>query len=171
MRSRMMLMASPYRKTAKAYILYRKQHENIRDIVNTANIDLIGRYIEKTDWQVNENSNMGYSLQGLNNYVASEISKVYWLNKIYPKEIKEAQINGDFHIHDLNTLSVYCVGWDLADLLMSGFKGAEGKAESGSCKALQAARWAMLSTSSTRSRARRREPRHSPTSTRCLRHS
>lgn len=128
------LMASPYRKTAKAYILYRKQHENIRDIVNTANTDLIGRYIEKTDWQVNENSNMGYSLQGLNNYIASEISKVYWLNKIYPKEIKEAQIRGDFHIHDLNTLSVYCVGWDLADLLMSGFKGAEGKVESGPAK-------------------------------------
>ncbi len=124
------LIASQYHRTAKAYILYRSQHSDMREIMNLASVDLMGKYLEKTDWQVNENSNMDYSLQGLNNYVASEISKIYWLNKIYPKEIKEAQLNADFHIHDLNTLAVYCVGWDLSDLLMNGFKGARGKAES-----------------------------------------
>ena len=124
------LLSSQYRKTAKAYILYREQHANLRNIINTANVDLIGQYLEKLDWQVNENSNMDYSLQGLNNYVSSEISKVYWLNKIYPKEIRDSQSNGDFHIHDLNTLAVYCVGWDLTDLLTSGFRGAKGKIES-----------------------------------------
>ncbi len=124
------LIASQYHRTAKAYILYRRQHSNMREIMNLASVDLMAQYLDRLDWQVNENSNMGYSLQGLNNYVASEISKIYWLNKIYPKEIKEAQINADFHIHDLNTLSVYCVGWDLNDLLMSGFRGARGKSES-----------------------------------------
>jgi anaerobic ribonucleoside-triphosphate reductase len=73
---------------------------------------------------------MAYSLQGLNNYISSEISKIYWLNKIYPPEIRLAHTDGDFHIHDLGILSVYCVGWDLEDLLMQGFKGAMGKVES-----------------------------------------
>jgi ribonucleoside-triphosphate reductase len=124
------LIASQYHRTAKAYILYRSQHSDMREIMNLASVDLMGSYLDRIDWQVNENSNMDYSLQGLNNYVASEISKIYWLNKIYPNEIKEAQLNADFHIHDLNTLAVYCVGWDLSDLLMSGFRGARGKAES-----------------------------------------
>ena len=130
----------------------------------------MGQYLDRLDWQVNENSNMDYSLQGLNNYVSSEISKVYWLNKIYPKEIKEAQLNADFHIHDLNTLSVYCVGWDLADLLMSGFKGAKGKAESAPARHFRTA-LGQWSTSSTRCRGRRQGPRHSPISTPCLRPS
>ena len=67
---------------------------------------------------------MAFSLQGLNNYISSEINKVYWLNKVYPPEIRQAHINGEFHIHDLNILSVYCVGWDLYDLLMEGVKEA-----------------------------------------------
>jgi ribonucleoside-triphosphate reductase len=124
------LLASPYKKTAKAYIIYRDQHARIRDMVSTAGVKLIDQYLEKLDWQVNENSNMAYSLQGLNNYIASEVSKTYWLNKIYPPEIREAHSSGDMHIHDLGQLSVYCVGWDLMDLLLTGFKGAEGKVES-----------------------------------------
>ncbi len=124
------LLSSSYRKTAKAYIIYREQHNQIREITSKANIDLVNQYLEKTDWQVNENSNMAFSLQGLNNYISSEISKIYWLNKIYSKNIKQAHLNGDFHIHDLNLLSVYCVGWDLFDLLLEGFKGATGKIES-----------------------------------------
>ncbi|MEM2918193.1 MAG: ribonucleoside triphosphate reductase [Candidatus Altiarchaeota archaeon] len=133
------LLSSPYKKTAKAYIIYREQHAKIREIAQKAEVDLIEQYLEKTDWQVNENSNMTYSLQGLNNYVSSEISKIYWLNKIYPKEIKEAHLNGYFHIHDLNILSVYCVGWDLYDLLVEGFKGAPGKVESKPAKHFRAA--------------------------------
>lgn len=124
------LLSSPFKATAKAYIIYRDQHSKIREIVSNAEISLIDKYLEKLDWQVKENSNMAYSLQGLNNYIASEVSKIYWLNKIYPPEIKNPHLDGDFHIHDLGLISVYCVGWDLKDLLMIGFKGAIGKIES-----------------------------------------
>ena len=82
------LITSPYRKTAKAYILYREQHAQIREIANKFNTDLVSRYLNKDDWRVNENSNMAFSLQGLNQYISSEISKTYWLNKVYPDEIK-----------------------------------------------------------------------------------
>lgn len=124
------LLSSPYRRTAKAYIIYREQHARIREIAARAGVDLVDQYLKQLDWQVNENSNMAFSLQGLNNYISSEISKIYWLNKIYPPEIRERHLSGDFHIHDLNILSVYCVGWDLYDLLLEGFKGAPGKVES-----------------------------------------
>jgi ribonucleoside-triphosphate reductase (formate) len=133
------LLSSQYRRTAKAYIIYRDQHTRIREIVSGADVDLIDRYLERADWQVNENSNMAYSLQGLNNYVSSEISKIYWLNKIYPPEIRLAHGDGDFHIHDLGILSVYCVGWDLEDLLIQGFRGAPGKVESKPAKHLRSA--------------------------------
>lgn len=124
------LLTSPYKASAKAYILYREQHSKIRDIVSNFNVDLIDQYLSKKDWQVNENSNMSYSLQGLNNYISSEISKIYWLNKIYTPQIKNAHSDGNLHIHDLGILGVYCVGWDLYDLLLTGFKGVSGKVES-----------------------------------------
>ncbi len=133
------LLASPYKKTAKAYIIYRDQHSRIRELVSTAGVKLIDQYLEKLDWQVNENSNMAYSLQGLNNYIASEVSKTYWLSKIYPPEIREAHMGGDMHIHDLGQLSVYCVGWDLMDVLLTGFCGAEGKVESSPAKHFRSA--------------------------------
>jgi ribonucleoside-triphosphate reductase len=133
------LLNSPYNKTAKAYILYRAQHAGIRDIVDNANVRLMDQYLEKLDWQVKENSNMSFSLQGLNNYISSEISKLYWLNKIYPADIKQAHLQGDLHIHDLSVLSVYCVGWDLQDLLLEGFKGVSGKVESKPPKHLRTA--------------------------------
>ncbi len=124
------LLASPFKQTAKAYILYRDQHARIREMVRKADVDLIEKYLERLDWKVKENSNMSYSLQGLNNYISSEISKIYWLNEIYTPEVRKAHSSGDIHIHDLGQLSVYCVGWDLQDLLLSGFRGAPGKAES-----------------------------------------
>ena len=124
------IIDSPFKKTAKAYILYRDQHSKLREISLKSHVELIDSYLNKADWQVNENSNMSYSLQGLNNYISSELSKIYWLNKIYPVEIREAHLSGDFHLHDLGLLSVYCVGWDLYDLLVNGFKGASGKVES-----------------------------------------
>ncbi len=133
------LLSSPYRKTAKAYIIYRDQHARLRELANKMEIDLVDQYLKKTDWKINENSNMDYSLQGLNNYISSELSKIYWLNEIYPPEIKKAHTDGDFHIHDLSLLSVYCVGWDLNDLLLEGFKGASGKVESGPAKHLRSA--------------------------------
>ena len=133
------LMESPYRRTAKAYILYRDQHRAIREIAETAHVDLIDGYLSRSDWQVNENSNMDFSLQGLNNYLAAETSKTYWLNKIYPENIRNAHRNGDFHIHDLSELSVYCVGWDLFELLVEGFRGVPGKVESAPARHLRTA--------------------------------
>ena len=133
------LLNSIYKKSAKAYIIYREQHRKIRELISSAKVDLIDRYLEKKDWKVKENSNMGYSLQGLNNYIGSELSQVYWLNNIYPSEIKNEHILGNIHIHDLSQLSVYCVGWDLMDLLLTGFKGATGKVESSPAKHFRSA--------------------------------
>ncbi|MDD3905734.1 MAG: ribonucleoside triphosphate reductase [Candidatus Omnitrophica bacterium] len=133
------LIASPYKKAAKAFILYRDEHARIREITSKFNVNLVDQYINNMDWQVKENSNMGFSLQGLNNYLSSEVSKIYWLNKIYTNNIKEAHLGGDFHIHDLGILSAYCVGWDLQDLLLTGFKGVRGKAEAKPAKHLRTA--------------------------------
>ncbi len=133
------LLDSPYYKTAKAYIIYREQHAQIRNIAAMANVDLVEHYIRKLDWKIKENSNMCYSLQGLNNYISSDVTSEYWLNKIYPPRIREAHRSGDIHLHDLSLLSVYCVGWDLKDLLRQGFKGVEGKVESAPPKHLRTA--------------------------------
>ena len=121
------LQDSDYKKTAKSYMLYRDQQARLRDFAKSASVDMVDQYLQCLDWEVNENSNMTYSIQGLNNYISSNISKQYWLNKLYSSEIREAHTNGDIHIHDLNMLSVYCVGWDLKDLLMQGFTGVQGK--------------------------------------------
>ncbi len=126
------LIENGHAQTAKAYILHRKQHEDIRNI-RTLFLDVeqtVERYITREDWRINENSNMSYSLQGLNNHIATTLTSQYWLNRIYPKPIREAHVNGDLHIHDLGLLSVYCCGWDLRDLLLKGFRGVEGKVES-----------------------------------------
>ncbi|PKN26489.1 MAG: ribonucleoside triphosphate reductase [Deltaproteobacteria bacterium HGW-Deltaproteobacteria-21] len=133
------LLDSPFYKTAKAYILYREQHAQIRAIVSSAGVDMVEDYIQKLDWRVNENSNMCYSLQGLNNYISSDITSEYWLNRIYPPEIRDGHREGDIHIHDLSLLSVYCVGWDLRDLLKQGFRGVQGKVESSPPKHLRSA--------------------------------
>ncbi len=133
------LLDSPYYMTAKSYILYREQHAQIRNITTKANVDLVEHYIQKMDWRIKENSNMCYSLQGLNNYISSDVTSEYWLNSIYPPEIRRAHKTGDIHIHDLSLLSVYCVGWDLKDLLNQGFKGVEGKVESAPPKHLRSA--------------------------------
>lgn len=126
------LIENGHAQVAKAYILYRKQHETLRETREfmKKSIEAIDSYLTQEDWRVNENANMGYSLQGLNNHIASNITSNYWLNKIYPSYIAEAHIQGDFHIHDLGMLSVYCCGWDLKDLLLKGFAGAYGKVQS-----------------------------------------
>lgn len=113
---------------AKAYILYRELHNKIRNINSLIDSDeLVNNYIRKLDWRVRENSNMTYSLQGLNNHVASLISANFWLNQIYSKEIGEAHTGGDLHLHDLAILAAYCCGWDLHDFLVKGFGGVPGK--------------------------------------------
>lgn len=133
------LLDSTFSLTAKAYILYREQHARLRELSTTANLDLVDHYIGKLDWKVRENSNMCYSLQGLNNYISSDVTSEYWLNRIYPPEIRAAHKAGDFHIHDLSLLSVYCVGWDLKDLLREGFRGVPGKVESAPPRHLRSA--------------------------------
>ena len=91
---------------------------------------LINEYLERSDWRVNENSNMNYSLQGLNNHIIAAVSAKYWLEEVYPAEIRDAHVQGDFHIHDLGLLAPYCCGWNLEDLLLKGFAGVNEKVES-----------------------------------------
>jgi anaerobic ribonucleoside-triphosphate reductase len=118
-------------QTAKAYILYRKQHQDMRELAALlSSADLVDQYLEIDDWRVKENSNMSYSLQGLNNYLSSTVIAKYWISRIYPANIAKAHFSGDLHIHDLGVLGPYCVGWDIADLLLSGFGGVPGKIES-----------------------------------------
>ena len=126
------LILNDYTETAKAYILYREQRRRIREAETAIDeaVDMVDQYIEETDWQVKENANMAYSLQGLNHYIVSNVAKKYWLSKIYPQEIRQAADNGDFHIHNLDFLGCYCQGWDLYDLLLKGFSGVKGKIES-----------------------------------------
>ncbi len=123
------LMILDFEETAKAYILYREKRRKLRDTEASLEeaIDLVDKYLKELDWQVKENSNMAYSLQGLNNYISSIVSSKYWMERVYAKEIKRAHEEGDFHIHDLDKLAAYCCGWDLQDLLTKGFTGVPGK--------------------------------------------
>jgi len=126
-----MIIENGHAQTAKAYILYRKQHADMRELAALlSSADLVDQYLEVEDWRVKENSNMSYSLQGLNNYLSSTVIAKYWISRIYPERIAEAHFSGDIHIHDLGVLGPYCVGWDVSDLLMSGFGGVSGKIES-----------------------------------------
>jgi len=126
-----MVIENGHARTAKAYILYRKQHQDMRELAALlSSADLVDQYLEIEDWRVRENSNMSYSLQGLNNYLSSTVIAKYWITRIYPPNISEAHFSGDIHIHNLGVLGPYCVGWDLRDLLLSGFGGVSGKIES-----------------------------------------
>ena len=136
-----LLIEGNYVDVAKAYILYRAQHSRIRDTERMLREgkNLISRYLDRLDWKIKENSNMSYSLQGLNNYISSDITASYWLNEIYPQRVREAHSSGDLHIHDLSLLAVYCCGWDLQDLLMNGFTGVKTKTCARSPKHFRAA--------------------------------
>ena len=135
------LIINGYSETAKSYILYREQHRRIREATTAIDeaVDMVDDYIGEMDWQVKENANMAYSLQGLHEYINSAVTKKYWLGKIYPKEIRDVNQSGDFHIHDLDKLSCYCQGWDLYDLLLRGFSGVPGKVSSKPAKHLRPA--------------------------------
>ena len=125
------LIAAGHVRVAKAYILYRKQHEDLREMRGLLDeLPLVEDYLQDRDWRVRENSNMTFSLQGLNTHITDKIISRYWLGRIYPDTIREAHVSGDFHVHDLGTLGAYCVGWDLRDLLLRGFRGVRGKVES-----------------------------------------
>jgi ribonucleoside-triphosphate reductase len=116
---------------AKTYILYRDQHRQLRDInKGTSDEKLMEDYLGRADWRLKENSNMSFSVQGLNNYIASAVSARYWLDKLYPENIRAAHVSGALHIHDLGLLAPYCCGWDLKDLLTKGFQGVPEKVQS-----------------------------------------
>ena len=127
-------------ETAKAYILYREQRRRIREAITVSEeaVNRVDQYLEKLDWEVQENANMAFSLQGLNHYGVTYIIKKYWLNKIYPKTIREVDESGDLHLHDLDSLACYCMGWDLYDLLLKGFGGVSGKVETKPAKHFRA---------------------------------
>jgi ribonucleoside-triphosphate reductase (formate) len=134
------LIKGGHDKTAKAYILYRHQRELLRkteDMVN--NFELVNQYVSQEDWRVRENSNMAYSLQGMNFNIAGRVVSNYWLGRVYPEEIALAHKGSDIHIHDLDCLAAYCVGWDLKQLLLEGFTGVRGKVASKPAKHLRSA--------------------------------
>ncbi len=127
-------------KIAKAYILYRRQRAEIRELRRLIDSEaLVEKYLDQLDWRVRENANMDYSLQGLNYHIFSAVTSQYWLSKIYPEEIKKAHLEADFHIHDLGIFAAYCTGWDLKDLLLKGFGGVNTKVESKPPKHLRTA--------------------------------
>ncbi len=124
-------------KAAKLYILYRAQHDKMREgkklMMDVQ--DLVASYIDREDWRVNENSNAGYSYASLLNHVSGTVIAHYTLSNIYPKEIADAHTNADFHLHDLSCGIVgYCAGWSLRQLLMEGFRGRGGRASAGPAK-------------------------------------
>ncbi|MCH5150440.1 MAG: ribonucleoside triphosphate reductase [Spirochaetales bacterium] len=117
---------------AKAYILYRAKHQNIRntkELMLNINETMDG-YLRQSDWRVNENANVNYSLGGLILHNSGSITANYWLKNIYPEEVANAHINADFHIHDLSMFSGYCAGWSLRQLIEEGLGGVEGKISS-----------------------------------------
>lgn len=125
------LIEAGYVRTAKSYILYRKQHTDLRQLGGLMEeMPLVDDYLNDRDWRVRENSNMSFSLQGLNTHITENIISRYWLTKVYTQQVRETHDRGDFHLHDLGTLGAYCVGWDLEDLLKRGFRGVRGKVES-----------------------------------------
>ncbi len=140
------LIAHGLSEVAKAYILYREKRKQAREIGKAIvdGVNLIEEYLTREDWRVQENSNMNYSLQGLNFHISSSVVARYWLTKLYPTAVGEAHREGDFHIHDLGILGPYCVGWDLYDLLLRGFGGVPGKVESTPAKHFRTALGQMV---------------------------
>ncbi len=140
------LIAHGLSEVAKAYILYREKRKQAREIGKAIvdGVNLIEEYLTREDWRVQENSNMNYSLQGLNFHISSSVVARYWLTKLYPAAVGEAHREGDFHIHDLGILGPYCVGWDLYDLLLRGFGGVPGKVESTPAKHFRTALGQMV---------------------------
>ena len=124
-------------KTSMAFTLFVDLKNKVKNIKSLIDADsLVRGYIDRLDWQVNENSNMAYSWQGLNHFISSSVQANYWLHSIYPKEITNANIDKDFHLHDLGMLATYCCGWSLEDLLLKGFTGVPGKVSSAPAKHL-----------------------------------
>ena len=123
------LIQASYVDVAKAYILYRKQHENIRNVKNTIidYKDTVDNYLKINDWRVKENSTVTYSVGGLILSNSGAVTANYWLSEVYDNEIEQAHRNADIHIHDLSMLTGYCAGWSLKQLIQEGLGGVPGK--------------------------------------------
>lgn len=129
-------------KVAKEYILYRDLHNKIRTNKNILldSYKLVGEYVDKVDWRVNENANSGYSYASMLNHISGSVVANYTLANMYPERIAKAHTDGDFHIHDLSAgIIPYCMGHSLKDLLMMGFVGVSGRASSKPAKHLDSA--------------------------------
>ncbi len=126
------LIQAGYADIAKAYILYRKQREKIRNMKSTIldYKDLVDSYVKASDWRVKENSTVTYSVGGLILSNSGAITANYWLSEIYDDEIAQAHRNADMHIHDLSMLTGYCAGWSLRQLIQEGLGGIPGKISS-----------------------------------------
>lgn len=126
------LFEANYRKTLRAYIVYREQHQKLRvDNKSLVDVELsMNEYLNRQDWRINANANQGYSLGGLILNVSGKVIANYWLNHVYPPEVGQAHRNADLHIHDLDMLAGYCAGWSLRTLLNEGLNGVPGKVES-----------------------------------------
>jgi ribonucleoside-triphosphate reductase len=141
------LIEEGHARTAKAYILYRKQHESLRRIKTTfVEVEkIVSDYLSQIDWRVRENSNIGYSMSGLMLHVAGSVITDYTLDRIYSMEIADAHRNGDIHLHDLYFgITGYCAGWSLSELLYEGFNGVPGVIESKPAKHLDTALLQMV---------------------------
>ena len=123
------LEQSGYVETAKAFILYRKQREKMRNMKSTIldYKDVVNSYVKVEDWRVKENSTVTYSVGGLILSNSGAVTANYWLSEIYDQEIAEAHRNADIHIHDLSMLTGYCAGWSLKQLIQEGLGGITGK--------------------------------------------
>ncbi|MBQ1212889.1 MAG: ribonucleoside triphosphate reductase, partial [Clostridia bacterium] len=123
------LIQGGYSDVAKAYILYRRQHEKLRNISGTLldYKELVDKYVKATDWRVKENSTVTYSVGGLILSNSGAITANYWLSEVYDSEIAQAHSGGDIHIHDLAMLTGYCAGWSLRQLIKEGLGGVVGK--------------------------------------------
>jgi ribonucleoside-triphosphate reductase len=135
------LIADGFLATARAYIVYREQHANLRG-ERRVQVDVetsVNEYLTRADWRVNANANQGYSLGGLILNVAGKVTANYWLSHVYAPEAGAAHREGDLHIHDLDMLSGYCAGWSLRTLLYEGLNGVPGKVEAAPPKHMSSA--------------------------------
>ncbi len=132
------LIKAGYDEVAKAYILYRKQRERMRNMSNTL-LDykkIVDNYLKVNDWRVKENSTVTYSVGGLILSNSGAITANYWLSEVYDEEIADAHRNADIHLHDLSMLTGYCAGWSLKQLIQEGLGGVTGKITSAPAKHL-----------------------------------
>jgi ribonucleoside-triphosphate reductase len=135
------LISENFFKTARAYIIYREKHGELRrDKKNLIDVtESVNEYLDRLDWRVHANANQGYSLGGMILNISGKMVANYWLNRVYPKRVSAAHMEGDFHIHDLDMLTGYCAGWSLRTLLNEGFNGVLGRVEADAPRHLSSA--------------------------------